>query len=441
MKLQRQTIGYIPKGFPRLSETFVSNEILELERLGVQIEVFSLMNPGEPGVQPSARAVRAPRHYVPERILFSLHRVLPAHTALALKRPYVYWSALFRAVRRAVRRRSPSSLRRFAQAGFLVERLVGEREIRHFHAHFCHGPTTVALFVKWLTGATFSFTAHAKDLYTTAPESVREKMLEAEFVLTCTQANRAYLERIGGDVARVHCIYHGIDIERFTPSGARRATSPAGSAGGEDVPLVLSVGRLVAKKGHDVLLEACGLLRERGVRFRCVIHGEGPLRAKLESMRRALGLQDIVQLPGRILQDELVDRYAAADVFALACQVLRNGDRDGLPNVIIEALSMELAVVSTNISGVPELIENGVSGLLVQPRAPQELADAIGTLLADAALRRRLARAGRRRVLEEFDTRRNTRHVLDLFESVNGLVTAKPSPASDVRASAATSPI
>jgi len=441
MKLENQTIGYIPKGFPRLSETFVSNEILELERLGVQIQVFSIMNPKEKGMQPSARAVRAPRHYVPERVLFSLHRVLPAHLALAFKRPDRYWSTFFRAIRRAFQRRSTSSLRRFAQAGFLVERFVGKQEIRHFHAHFCHGPTTVALFVKWLTGATFSFTAHAKDLYTTAPESLRDKMRQAEFVLTCTQANQAYLERLGGDVVPVHCIYHGIDIERFTPPDASRTAPEAEAADPIDVPLVLSVGRLVEKKGHDVLIRACALLRDRGTRFRCVIHGEGPMRIELEALRSSLGLDDVVQLPGRILQDDLVNRYAKADLFALACQVLENGDRDGLPNVIIEALAMELPVVSTNISGVPELIENGVSGLLVQPRAPQELADAIETLLADVELRRRLARAGRRRVLDEFDTRRNTRLVLELFENVNGLVAVNSSPASEVPSSAAASPI
>lgn len=454
MSLGRGTIGYIPKGFPRISETFVANEILELERLGLRIEVFSLINPAEHGVQPSARAVRAPVHYVPEHVVRSLHRVLPAHVAFAGKHPRVYWKTLGRALRRAWQRRSMASLRRFGQAGFLVERLLGDRNISHFHAHFCHGPTTVAMFVRWLTGATFSFTAHAKDLYTTAPEALREKMREAEFVLTCTEANRAYLEQIGGDVASVHRIYHGIDVQRFTPGDAEESAGAVArerasidtrvqSMAVEDagVPLVMSVGRLVPKKGHDVFLRACAILRDRGVRFRGVIHGEGPQRGELEALRRELRLDELVQLPGRILQDDLVARYREAAVFALACQVLRNGDRDGLPNVLIEALAMRVPVVSTNISGVPELIEHGVHGVLVEPRAPAQMADGIERLLGDRDLGRRLASAGRQRVLAEFDTRRNTRHVLELFEALGDPKDRRLTAAPEIHTPAATSSV
>jgi glycosyltransferase involved in cell wall biosynthesis len=418
MKPARMTVGYIPKGFPRISETFVSNEILELERMGMDIRLFSLFKPGENGIQPSARAVRAPLHYVPHHVLPSLHRLVPAHLALVFKRPRAYWKTLRWAVRRCVRRRSMATLRRFAQAGFLVQRLLRDQDIPHFHAHFCHGPATVALILKWLTGATFSFTAHAKDLYTSAPDALREKMREAEFVLTCTEANHRYLTGVGGDVARVHRVYHGIDLERFTPAYGNGASNGS-KKDSKRVPVILSVGRLVEKKGHDVLIRACALLRDRGVRFRCVIHGEGPFRGRLEAVRRSLGLNDLVELPGRILQDDLVDRYAEADVFALGCQVLADGDRDGLPNVLIEALAMQVPVVSTTVSGVPELIENNVHGLLVPPRAPEALANAIEKLLSDPALRRRLGRNGRRRVVQEFDTRRNTRRVFELFESLN----------------------
>lgn len=419
MKPAHMTVGYIPKGFPRISETFVSNEILELERLGMDIRLFPLFKPGETGVQPSARAVRAPLRYVPQHVLRALHRVIPAHVALACKRPRAYWRALRCTALRCVRRRSVASLRRFAQAGFLVQRLLQDQQIGHFHAHFCHGPATVALMVKWLTGATFSFTAHAKDLYTSAPDALREKMREAEFVLTCTDANHRYLNNVGGDVASVHRVYHGIDLERFLPAPGN-GVSTAVRANSKDAPVILSVGRLVEKKGHDVLIRACAVLRDRGVRFRCVIYGEGPFRGRLEAIRSSLGLDELVELPGRILQDDLVACYAQADVFALGCQVLTNGDRDGLPNVLIEALAMQVPVVSTSISGVPELIEDNVHGLLVPQRSPEALANAIATLLADPAMRHRLGRNGRERVVRDFDMRRNTRHVLELFESLRG---------------------
>jgi glycosyltransferase involved in cell wall biosynthesis len=272
-----------------------------------------------------------------------------------------------------------------------------------------------------MTGIPYSFTAHAKDLYLTEPEILRDKMREAEFVLTCTAYNRNYLEKLGGDLTRVHLIYHGLDLARFTREAHEQVVPLAAYTEGGRVPLLLSVGRLVEKKGFDTLVRACALLRDRGLRFRCLVYGEGPQREALETLIRELALENVVELPGSILQDDLIEIYRQAAVFALPCQVLENGDRDGLPNVIVEAMSMEIPVVSTEVSGVPELVEHGVNGFLVPPRAPEPLAAHLEMLLRDAALRRRFAQAGRQRVLAEFSLEHNTRRVLALFQQTLGL--------------------
>jgi glycosyltransferase involved in cell wall biosynthesis len=417
-------VGYLPKGYPRISETFVTNEILHLERLGLDLHLYPLKRPEGVARQANVAEVRAPVRYLPERIRFWLPLLLPVHLTLAVRRPRAYARTLGYTVSRCLRQRSTSTLRRFAQAGWLVGWTLRGRRIDHFHAHFCHGPATVAMFVKWLTGTPFSFTAHAKDLYLTEREILRDKMREASFVVTCTAANQHYLEEVGGDLAPVHRIYHGLDLARFTRSASEQVVPLAAFADGARLPIVLSVGRLVEKKGFETLLRACALLRDRGLRFRCMIYGDGPQRAQLEALSRELDLAEMVSLPGAVLQDELVDIYRQSTLFALPCQVLDNGDRDGLPNVLVEAMAMELPVVSTAVSGVPELVDSGENGLLVPPRRPQALADAMETLLRDATLRRRMARAGRERVIAEFDVAHNTQRLLALFHRALGVPAA-----------------
>jgi glycosyltransferase involved in cell wall biosynthesis len=432
MNNTRLTIGYLPKGYPRISETFIINEILQLEKLGLDIQIYALKRPEGAGRQPTADQVKAPLRYLPEKIVLSMPLLLPVHLVLAARQPRRYWKALRYTLVRCISQRSTSTLRRFFQAGYLVGWTLRGQTIRHFHAHFCHGPATVAMFVKWLTGSTYSFTAHAKDLYLTPRDILRDKMAEAEFVVTCTAYNRRYLEEVGGDIATVHLIYHGLDLSRFTRGQSDQIVPLAAYAEGGRVPLLLSVGRLVEKKGFDTLVRACRLLQNRGVRFRCLVYGEGPQRAELEALIRDQGLEGVVELPGGILQDDLIEVYRQAALFALPCQVLENGDRDGLPNVIVEAMAMEIPVVSTEVSGVPELVEDGVNGFLVPPRSPEPLADAIEKLLRDPSLRRRFAAEGRRRVLEEFDIGRSTRRLLALYQETMGLrpVDAQPAPES-----------
>lgn len=427
-------LGYIPKGYPRVSETFISNEIRELERLGFAIEIFALKRPEGSERHPSIDEVRAPLVYLPEKILRSLPRLLWVHAGVCRRQPRRYGRALAWTLRRSVTQRSTTTLRRFFQAGYLVGTVLRGRLLPHYHAHFCHGPATVAMFVKWLTGSPFSFTAHAKDLYLTPPALLREKMREADFVVTCTAANHDYLQRVGGDVTNVHRIYHGTDLSLFRAAGERATSDP---------PLLLSVGRLVDKKGFDTLLRACALLRDRAVPYRCVIHGDGPSRPALEELRQRLGLEDRVQFPGSILQPELVGVYARATAFVLACRILDDGDRDGLPNVLVEAMAMGLPVVSTSVSGIPELVVHDENGLLVPPQDPTALAAALQRLLGDRALQRRLGDRGRRTVHENFDLACTTQSLAQLFRSSLAARTstrrvAEVAPAATGRAAAAT---
>jgi glycosyltransferase involved in cell wall biosynthesis len=265
-------VGYLPKGFPRISETFITNEVLELERLGLHIEIYSLKRPEGSGRQPMASQVQAPLQYLPEKIVLSLWMLLPVHLLLCLRRPGRYWKCLRWTVARCVRSRSTSTLRRFFQAGNLVGWHLRGRTLPHYHAHFCHGPATVAMFVSWLTGSTYSFTAHAKDLYLTDPEILRIKMQDASFALTCTGFNQRYMDDIGGGACPVHLVYHGIDVARFTRSHYRQVVPMHGrDKDGAHLPMILSVGRLVEKKGFDTLLRAYALMRDQGLRFRAVL--------------------------------------------------------------------------------------------------------------------------------------------------------------------------
>ena len=189
MRSQDPVVGYLPKGFPRISETFVTAEILELERLGLDLRIYPLKKPETAERQSNVRRVIAPVRYVPERVLAWLPLLVPVHLVLAVRRPRAYWGALRYTLSRCRRSRSTSTLRRFAQAGWLAGWMLRDKPVRHMHAHFCHGSATVAMFLKWLTGIPYSFTAHAKDLYMTEPDILRDKMRHAEFVVTCTAAN------------------------------------------------------------------------------------------------------------------------------------------------------------------------------------------------------------------------------------------------------------
>jgi glycosyltransferase involved in cell wall biosynthesis len=265
----------------------------------------------------------------------------------------------------------------------------------------------VAYFAGWLTGMSYSFSAHAKDIYLQENDFLREKIRRAQFVVTCTEYNRAHLARVGGEDARVFRVYHGNNLELFNPERSAKINN--------DLPIILSVGRFGPKKGFPVLVQALQQLRQAGLHFRCYIIGGGPLKNDLEKSVAVAGLRDCVSLLPQMSQTELLSYYQQADIFALACEVQNDGDRDGIPNVLVEAMAMGIPVVSTAISGIPELVENGVSGLLVPEKKSAALAEAIKTLLLHPEMARRLGSAGRAKVERDFDAPRNVEKIGELL--------------------------
>jgi glycosyltransferase involved in cell wall biosynthesis len=304
----------------------------------------------------------------------------------------------------------------------LADRVLRAPDIRHLHAHFAHDTTTITWLAARMTGLTFSFTAHAKDIYAHRMNPrglLRRKLRAATFVVTCTEANRLHLETLA-DGTPVHLLYHGLndDFVRFDDSDVEIAST-------EGEFRILGVGRLVRKKGFDVFVAACGALDRSGLDFSAAIAGEdddvgegGSVGEQLRRQIETLRLTERVALLGRTGQRELYGHYRAADVCCLPCRVLDNGDRDGIPNVLLEAMSCGVPVVSTPVSGIPELIDDGVNGLLVPPDDPEALASAVRKLHDDPALARRLAEAGRRTVRQKFDGNGSARRLAELFEGV-----------------------
>jgi len=388
-------VAFVLKGYPRLSETFIAQEIAALERRGLEILIVSLRRPTDARRHPVHDEIRASILYLPEYLLLEPLRVVRAWLRERKNPRYRETRNLW--LRDLLRDPTPSRIRRFGQALVLASELP--QDIKRLHAHFLHTPASVTRYAALLRGLAWTGSAHAKDIWTTPEWEKREKLSSCEWLVTCTAANHAHLTALAPQ-GRVELVYHGLDFSRF-PSIEKSTSSD-----GEKPVIILSVGRLVEKKGTDVLLEALARLPKE-LRWRLVHVGSGPLTNKLHRLARALGIAEQVEWRGARTQVELLAEYRAADLFALASRVASDGDRDGLPNVLAEAQSQGLACVATNVSGIPELVEAGRTGLLVAPESPGELAHALEALIVDPARRRSLGEAGRERVREKFGLEAN----------------------------------
>jgi glycosyltransferase involved in cell wall biosynthesis len=395
-------LAILVKRFPRLSETFILNEIIELRRQGIPLRVFAVMDPRENRTNPEAEALRPEVHYLREgNSLAEWISTLPAATISAVKRP----RGFLRGGGFSLQRRSWNTAKHFLEALELCLELdrVGAT---HLHAAWAHTPAAIAHLAHMISGIPFSFTAHAKDLYTTPPEYIARRARAASFVVTCTAANAEYLkDLLGRDAAKIVVSPHGVDLDRF------------GSLPRMAVPgRILSVGRLVPKKGFETLVNAFGLLKAHGVKFEARIFGGGPMRDELERLVESLGMAGQVVVKGARAQVALLNEYSRAEVFALSPMVVSNGDRDGIPNVLGEAMAAGIPVVSTAISGIPELIEHNRTGLLVPPRDPHALAEALEQLLIDEMLRKRLGTEARAQVTASRGLADSVRPLAELFE-------------------------
>jgi glycosyltransferase involved in cell wall biosynthesis len=396
----RARVAYVVRSWPRLSQTFVLDEVLALERLGLELELFALARSDEPLAQPEVALVRAPVHHLAAPV-----RHLAAHVRLAAAKPRCYLRAALCTVRARDWERgyhAASRWRCFALAVRLATALR-RRPPAHLHAHFAHDPAAVAFLAHLLTGIPWSFTAHARDLYQVQPAVLGQRVAAARFAVSCSAAGAAYLRGLLPErlAARVHLVHHGVDVATFAPPPKRPERSP----GDPSSPLLVSAGRLVEKKGFGDLLEACGRVKQAGVRFRLALYGDGPLAGELAAAVDRLGLAGEVTLAGPCTRAELAAAMRRADAFALTPFVTADGDRDGIPNVLLEAMASGLPLVTTSSGGIPEAVRHGSEGLVAAPRDVDAIAAHLATLLADPAARARLGAAARRAAVLRFDRR------------------------------------
>jgi glycosyltransferase involved in cell wall biosynthesis len=419
-------LAMVLKGYPRISETFISNEIQLLEESGLRIHIFSMRKPRETFSHASVKRIKARVTYLPESLFWGLPYLVRTNARLLREAPDAW-----RGGAGLMLERFPGApkkhtwLKHFLQAGVMVATMRDlardGQPIGHIHAHFAHTPTSVALYAARMSGLPFSFTAHAKDIYTQAPERLLDKIRRARFVVTCTLYNRDHLERLiqssGGLENRgfppIHTVYHGIDLSLFSFSQARIALHPPYS--------ILTVARLVRKKGLPTVLRALRLLQDKGINFMHTLVGSGADRPHIQALIRELGLECRVRLMGTITHEEVINLYRKADLFVLGCREADDGDRDGIPNVVAEAMAMGVPVAATDISGLPELVEQERTGLLAPCDDPKALAANMERLLTDRDLRGRVIPAARSRVEQIFDNRVLTRHLAEVYFRDSGL--------------------
>ncbi len=389
------TIAVVLKGYPRLAETFIAQELRGLEQLGARLRIYSLRRPYDPATHPIHDEIAAPVIYLPEYLhqapVHVLHGWAKARRLPGYGRAYAAFRADW------ARDRTRNRARRFGQACVLAAQMPAD--VGWIHAHFLHTPTSVARYAALMRGLPFSISAHAKDIWTTPEWEEREKLADADWVTVCTRYGAAHLATLTADPAKIALIYHGLDLRRFA---ARRDRQSLRDGSDPKAPVtILSVGRPVPKKGYDDLLTALSRL-PHGLYWQFIHIGRGELSGALQDQARALDLSDRIAWLGPQPQTEVLAWLRRADIFALASRVADDGDRDGLPNVLMEAQSQRVACVTTDISGIPELIVDGKTGILVPQRDPDALAQALVRLITDPAERKRLGSAGSRRVRKSF---------------------------------------
>jgi len=407
-------IAYLAHKFPGLTLTFVYREIYALRQAGLEVLPYSIWRPAPSEVSPEARPL-----YRETRYLFPLSagRLVAGHLRYWRRSPQAYGRALFDLLTSAGE--SLSNRRRTLihfLGGVVLTHYLEEAGIEHVHAHFALNGATMALIASRLLGIPFSFTAHANDLYAN-PVLLPMKIREAAFIVAISEYNRRHMVNVVGDpdiASKVHVVHCGLDPAQFPYAPPEERS---------ERPIILGVGRLVEKKGFTYLIAACRHLVQAGYDFEVRIIGDGPLRASLAQAIQAAGLGGRVRLLGALPQEKVREHLRQATIFALPCVIARDGDRDGIPVALMEAMATGLPVVSTTVSGIPELVIHGESGLLVSPGDSQALARALGRLLGDPFLRRRLGEKGREVVLRDFNIARLAAHLVGIFAAHHRLPT------------------
>jgi glycosyltransferase involved in cell wall biosynthesis len=407
---ERRKILVVLKGYPRLSETFIAQELLGLERAGFDLTLISMRRPTDKKRHPVHDEIKARVVYLPEYLHEEPLRVLKGLFASFSRKGFgALMKRFFADLPRDVSR---NRFRRLGQALVLAREWPDNGQ--WLHAHFIHTPASVTEYASILTGVPWTVSAHAKDIWTSPDWELNEKLSSARWAVTCTRTGYEHMRTLTSRPDAVHLSYHGLDLARFGHFSGDRSKRD-GSATSDPV-FLLSVGRAVEKKGYDILLNALALL-PKDLAWRLEHIGGGDELAKLKALASTLGLSERIIWKGALAQEDVLDHYRRADLFVLACRIAANGDRDGLPNVLVEASSQRLACLSTNISGVPELLTDDENGLVVPPEDPIALAAALERAIRDPALRHRLGDAAEQRVRAHFDYHSSIAQLTQLFEA------------------------
>ncbi|MEO0546993.1 MAG: glycosyltransferase family 4 protein [Pseudomonadota bacterium] len=405
------------KGYPRLSETFIAQEILNLQKAGLNLHLVSLRHPTDTKRHPVHHEITAPLLYLPEYVHDDVKRCIKAWWSARRLPGYKRARALW--LKDLWRDKTRNRVRRFVQALVAATELPGEA--RWLYGHFIHTPGSVTRYTSVLRGLPYSMSAHAVDIWTSPDWELQDKLDDAEWTVTCTKNGADHLAALARKTDTVKLLYHGLDLERFpenpVPRSKRTGTSP------EDTVQFLSVGRAVEKKGLDTLLRALARLPS-DLHWHWIHIAGGPLLSQLKQLAADLGISDHTSFLGAQAQKRVLEAYRESDIFVLPCRIGSDGNRDGLPNVIIEAQSQGMPVVSTPISGIPELIEDGVNGSLVPPNDPDRLAETLTTLARDPQKRINYGVAGNARVRRDF----NADHEIEQLLALLAPATSKEPP-------------
>ncbi len=395
--MKNKSLAIIVRGYPRLSETFISQEILALEKLGLLIEIYSLQPAGSQLVHSVHEEIAAKVIYLPEFPSSHLGRMWRAFKGARKLSGFNRAFGIF--VKDLRRDFTITRCRRFAQAIVLACELP--EDTGHIYSHYLNRPTSVARYAAIMRELPWSFSAHAKDIWTTPEWEKREKIADAQWGTTCTRFGRNHLAGLApmGEQNKVMLTYHGLDIPRFPKPPQRRKMRDGSDP--ENPVRIVSVGRGVAKKGFDDLFNALGLL-DPALNWTFVHIGDGALLDQMKKQVNDLGLTDRVEWLGAKTRDVVISTLRSSDLFVLASKIDAAGDRDGLPNVLMEALSQKLPCLATDVSGIPELINHGDSGWLVSPGDPERMAEAAEKLIKNPELRKKLGDAGYKRLKTDF---------------------------------------
>lgn len=388
-------IAYILRSFPGENEPFVIHEIKGLQKTGIDIVVCPINKRGLSGRDANTDGIKA----LYADPIFSL-KIIAAHFYYLFRKPVTYLKILLR--------NKVFGGKKVFLAGVYYAKATKKMGIRHIHAHFALIAADCARIINRLTNIPFSISVHAADIYY-VPERLEEKLTEAEFIITCVKNNKTYLgDKFGQHIEqKINAIYHGVDTERFVPCVMAK----------QDID-VLCIANLVEKKGHRYLIEACTLLKIEGVRLKCCIIGEGPQKSELLSMIKEHGLENYTQILKEYPNENLPSLYAKSKMFVLSSIITDRGDRDGIPNVLAEAMAMGLPIISTDLPNIAELVENEETGLLVPGKNPEKLAEAIQKLLVDEELRYKLGNNAREKMLNDFDAKEHVKNIAVMFDNV-----------------------